>query len=280
MTTTHISPDDTVKTKLRYYDSKGGPIEVLDFTKPNTEKRFEYYESKVEDVSTSVHDIRQHIDKYTLEKNGFQYVKDTVSGLQDAKTEDEIRELLLPATEELVKKVTGAHKVITFTHRIRSLAEDSNKRADNKAPAHSVHTDFTSAGALKQLENVIRDPAERAALETDRVLAINVWRPLKTIKRDPLAMLDWQSVQPEDIKPLKMIFNESAWNEFGKVTYSPRHKWVYLEGQTPEEPVIFSQFDSRAPDGMMLPHSAFVDPRWVGEEARQSIEIKMFAFVK
>ncbi|KAJ4302595.1 hypothetical protein N0V90_001484 [Kalmusia sp. IMI 367209] len=260
--------NDTIDAKLNYHDSKAGPVQVLDFTKPGTEKQFEQYENMVEEILTTVHD------------NGFQYVKDPVIGLQDANTEDEIRNILLPATEDLVKNVTGAHKVVTFMHRIRSLVEDSNKRGDNKAPAHRVHTDFTTAGALNQLKNVIRDPAERAALESERILAINVWRPLKPIKRDPLAMLNWETVQSGDIIPSRMILNDHFWSEMGKVKHSPQHEWVYLEGQTAEEPVIFKQYDSDASGGMTLPHSAFVDPRWEDEEARQSIEIKMFAFVR
>ncbi|KAF1956730.1 hypothetical protein CC80DRAFT_472410 [Byssothecium circinans] len=265
-----------IQTKLRYHYDKEDQVDVLDFTKPGTEEQFERYQTWVEEILTPIHDARQK--QYTLDKNGFQYVKDPVPGLDKATSEDEIRNILLPATESLVKRLTGAYKVVTFTHRIRSLAEDSNKRADNKAPAHSVHTDFTSAGALNHLKNVIKDPEERAALESGRILAINVWRPLKAIKRDPLAVMNWETVKTGDIIPTRMIF-ENSWSELGNVKYSPGHEWVYLEGQTPEEPVIFKQFDSKAENGMTLPHTAFVDPRWTDEEPRQSIEIKMFAFI-
>lgn len=110
--------------------------------------------------------------------------------LKDCKTEDEIHELLLLATEELVKRVTGAYKTAIFTHCIRSLAEDASRRADNKAPAHSVHTDLTPAGARNHLKTVIRDPFALSSLSSSRILAINVWRPLKTIRKDPLAMLN------------------------------------------------------------------------------------------
>lgn len=177
--------------------------------------------------------------------------------------------------------MTGAHKTVIFTHRIRSLAEDPSKRADNRAPAHSVHTDFTRAGALNQFKTVIRDPSELASLQKSRILAINVWRPLKTIKKDPLAILNWASVNAEqDIVPNRMIMNEHFWAELGKVKYADGHEWVYMEGQTPSEPLVFKQFDSKAEGSMTVPHSAFVDQRWVDEAARESIEIKMFAFVE
>ncbi|KAL1602400.1 hypothetical protein SLS60_005816 [Paraconiothyrium brasiliense] len=268
------------QAKFTYYDGNGGPIEVLDFTKAGTEEKFEHYQNMVHEVLIPVHDVRNKQDQYTLDKNGFQYFHDPVAGLQDANTEEEIWNVLRPATEDLVKKVTGAHKVVILTHRIRNLAEDSNKRADNKAPAHRVHTDFTCAGALNQLKNIVRDPAERTTLGGDRIMVINVWRPLKVIKRDPLAMLDWETVQPGDIIPNRMVFSEQNWSEMGMVKHSSQHEWLYLESQTPEEPVVFKQYDSGVRAGMTVPHSAFVDSRWLGEDARQSIEVKMFAFIK
>lgn len=268
-----------VNAELNYWD-KEGPVDVLNFMKPGTEKQLEQYMNMETGFLTTIHDVRQKEDQYTLDKNGFQYVKDPVVGLEDAKTDDEFGKILLPATEDLVKRVTGAHKVLTFMHRIRSMAEDPNQLSANRAPAHSVHTDFTPAGAINHLKTIIKDPAERAALESGRILAINVWRPLKPIKRDPLAICNWETVQSEDILPSRMIFNEHYWSELGKVKYSSRHEWLYLGGQTPEEPLIFKQYDSKASGGMTLPHSAFVDPRWKDAEARQSIEIKMYAFVE
>ncbi|KAF2788657.1 hypothetical protein K505DRAFT_353061 [Melanomma pulvis-pyrius CBS 109.77] len=270
-----------IKATLNYYN--GAPtIEPLDFTVPGTEQKFEEINKRVEAVPLTIHNIRGKEDKYTLEKNGFQYAKDEVKGLEGCTTEDEIKDVLLPATEALVKKLTGAYKTHTFTHRIRSLAEDPSKRADNKAPAHSVHTDFTPAGAFNQLATIFRDSAELAELKSGRVLVINVWRPLKPIKKDPLAVMNWESVSPkEEIIANKMILSPHFWAELGKVKYSEKHEWLYMEEQKPSEPMVFTQFDSKVDDGgKTVPHSAFVDDRWVGEEARQSIEIKMFAFLK
>lgn len=279
-TTTQTNPSH-VKATLNYYDRAFGPIAALDFTVPGTELKFEEYNKRIEAIPTTIHNIRNLEHKYTLEKNGFQYVKDEVKGLDACSTEDEIKDVLLPATEALVKRLTGAYKTQIFTHRIRNVAEDDSKRADNKAPAHSVHTDFTPAGAQNQLRTVVRDPAELAELESGRVLAINVWRPLKKITKDPLAIMDWQTVAPErDIISTRMILNEHFWAELGKVKHGEKHEWVYMEGQTPDEALVFKQFDSKVEGGMTVPHSAFVDDRWAGEEARRSIEIKMFAFVK
>lgn len=54
-------------------------------------------------------------------------------------------------------KRTGAKEVITFTHRIRCFASDGEKLANNRSPAHSVHMDFTAAGAKQHLQAIMQD---------------------------------------------------------------------------------------------------------------------------
>lgn len=68
----------------------------------------------------------------------------------------------------------------------------------------------------------------------------------------------------------------------GNVRYDKGHEWVCLEERTPSEPVMFMQYNlsKGGEGGMTLPHSAFVDERWVDAEVRESIKIKMFAFVE
>jgi hypothetical protein len=148
--------------------------------------------------------------------------------------------------------------------------------ADNRAPAHSVHSDFTAQGALHHLESIIPDQQERTRLLAGRVLIVNVWRPLKTIQRDPLAVCDWNSVNPRDSIPTRLILPH-GWNELGRYAFSPDQQWYYLGRQQPSEPLVFTQFDSDT--GVSVPHSAFVDPEFQDGAARESIEIKMFAFL-
>lgn len=151
--------------------------------------------------------------------------------------------------------------------------------ANNRAPAHSVHSDFTPAGALRQLESVVQDAEERQRLLKGRVQIINVWRPLKTVQRDPLAVCDWESLDWRQDRIANRLILPTGWNELGKYSFNPRQKWYYLGRQRPQEALIFRQFDSQADQGgMTLPHTAFVDPDSKSGPARESIEIKMFAF--
>ena len=73
----------------------------------------------------------------------------------------------------------------------------------------------------------------------------------------------------------------NGWSEHGAVSHSPEHQWYYMQHQEPSEPLVFLQYDSKtaADGGMCVAHSAFVDPAGANAEPRESIEIKMFAFV-
>jgi hypothetical protein len=176
---------------------------------------------------------------------------------------------------------TGAFKTILFKHRIRNKAEDKAKRQDSVAPAHSVHSDMTPIGAMNTLKNIVKDnPAELDSLLKTRIMVMNVWRPLKTIQKDPLTVCDWTTVDAKnDLAGSRLIWKDGSWHEFGKVHFSERQKWFYLGGQRPDEALLFKQFDSKVENGVSLPHSAFVDSQFATAEPRESIEIKMFAFI-
>jgi hypothetical protein len=174
---------------------------------------------------------------------------------------------------------TGASRVVTFTHRIRCFATDERQLVASQAPAHDVHADFTPNGALKHLQDTIKDAADLNSLMEGRIIALNVWRPLKQIRKDPLAVCDWTSVNSEtDLVAFRMILPQ-GWKELTRANFNPNHTWYYLGGQRPDEPLLFKQFDSQVKDGINVLHSAFIDPKSIDCDPRESIEIKMFAFI-
>lgn len=144
----------------------------------------------------------------------------------------------------------------------------------------SVHSDFSPEGGLHNVETLVKDVLENEKLSNSRIILINVWRPLKTIKKDPLAVCDWSSVNLDsEIIPLRFKF-PTQWNELGWWRHTDNHKWYYLNNQQPSEPLLFMQYDSRGQKGAMtLPHTAFQDPEFLNEAPRESIEIKMLAFI-
>ncbi|KXG46333.1 uncharacterized protein PGRI_051890 [Penicillium griseofulvum] len=223
-----------------------------------------------------VHDIRGQESSFTLDKNGFVYLSHEMPDLDMVSDEQHVKDTIIPKTEE-----TGATRTVTFVHRVRCLAVDTALLADNRAPAYHVHSDFTPTGALHFLQMIIPDELERNRLLAGRVLIINVWRPLKTIQRDPLAVCDWSSISVQDKGSSTRLNLPIGRHELGQYAFSPTQRWCYLSDQQPNEPLVFTQFDSSKVDegGFTVPHSAFVDPEYTECAARESLEIKMFAFV-
>lgn len=57
------------------------------------------------------------------------------------------------------------------------------------------------------------------------------------------------------------------------------HRWYYLHGQTPEEPLLIKCFDSKL-DGRArrVPHTAFENKAYVDSYPRESIEVRALVF--
>lgn len=104
-----------------------------------------------------------------------------------------------------------------------------------------------------------------------------VWRPLKTVRRDPLAVAAADSVAEEDLVPAKTIYPDHV-SETWTVTASPAHRWHFRHAQRPDEVLLIKCFDSLHSVARRAPHSAFVDPAGVGREARESVEVRAFLF--
>lgn len=290
-----------VDTDLRFWRRRDVDSNAqVNFAEGKSEDDLKEMEVLAEMHKVNVQDIRGQESSYTLDKNGFVYLSHEMPELDRFSDDEHVKDAIIRKTEELVCKMsvlipeytclsrdaercgrTGATRTITFANRVRCLAEDGSLLASNRAPAHSVHSDFTTRGALHHLKTLVPDKQERNRLLANRVLIINVWRPLKTIQRDPLAICDWSSVNMQDEGIATRLTLPNGWNELGRYAFSPSQRWYYLSGQQPNEPLIFTQFDSSKVDegGFTVPHSAFVDPEYSDSAARESLEIKMFAFV-
>ncbi|KAJ5089314.1 hypothetical protein N7532_007998 [Penicillium argentinense] len=252
----------------------------VDFTKAKPEVCLESLKKLNESRTVLVKDLRGQEKLFSLEQNGFQYVWNDMPELEGAAEPSHVETVIIPRTEALVRQLTGATRTVSFTHRVRCFSVDEGLLANNRAPAHSVHSDFTPAGALRNLESVIPDADEREQLLQRRVMAINVWRPLKTVQRDPLAVCDWTTLDWRNDRIANRLVLPTGWNELGKYAFNASQQWYYLAQQQPQEALIFTQFDSEQADegSMTLPHTAFVVPNSETLAARESIEIKMFAF--
>lgn len=98
-----LLPRRDVDASFTYWN--GNSAVNLDFTLPETEKRYEELTGKSRSVELTVQDVRGREDEFSLERNGFAYVKHPVDGFDASASEDEIYKLLIPATEKLVQEM-------------------------------------------------------------------------------------------------------------------------------------------------------------------------------
>lgn len=174
---------------------------------------------------------------------------------------------------------TGASKTVVYLDRNRNKPNvQGESMSTMQSPSHGVHTDLTIASCPYLLKLVIPDDEEVERLLNRRFMVVNVWRPIKPIRRDPLGVCNWKSVNPSvDIYNDRRVSSEGVM-EFGLPIFNEKHEWYYLSGQRPDEPLLFKQLDSNPATNITLLHSAFVDPKYADYPARESIEMKIFAF--
>lgn len=115
---------------------------------------------------------------------------------------------------------------------------------------------------------------------------INAWRPIREVRRDPLAVADARSVPDEDILKVRLVYPDheidilevKAPLDDGEKA----HRWYFKDHMGPGDVVFFTQFDSTAREDVpkRVPHTAFRDPRVDEEtaEARKSIEVRVAVF--
>jgi len=267
-----------VKTKLNYYKDPGDGSAPA----PSYIGRPETYERPYEPLDVTVTDIRGDEQKYSLDGNGFQIHRHE-SAEKEFLDDDKIRASYYEETKQLLKDATGASRVFIFDHTIRRAPKDQRSEPNNpnaainlRGPVNRVHIDQSYSASKSRVPHHLPEEADR--LLKTRYQIINVWRPIKRILKDPLAVADAHSVPDSDLIGVGLIYPDRR-GETYTVRPNKEHKWYYLYGQSPEEVLLIKCFDSKL-DGRArrVPHTAFVNPETVDEESRESIEVRCLVF--
>lgn len=177
---------------------------------------------------------------------------------------------------QLIKTSTGASRVFIFDHTVRRAAKGSSQSNPFRSPVKRVHIDQSYAASKNRV--TFHRPDEAPELLKGRYQIINVWRPIKTILKDPLAVADARSVPDSDLVPVKLIYPDREGETYA-VKPDPGIKWFFRYGQTPDLVTLIKCFDSKT-DGRArrVPHSAFVNPSTEDEAGRESIEVRALVF--
>ncbi|KAF5024594.1 hypothetical protein F66182_3357 [Fusarium sp. NRRL 66182] len=172
-------------------------------------------------------------------------------------------------------------------------------------PVRKPHVDWGTDGVRNILRYWSHDLAEEAKdiIEAEEEAAalpggieknykgrrwgyFNTWRPLKPVRRDPIACVDYftskddkNSIYLRKLPGINGPFPADA----PFTPANPSHKWYWLSDQQPDDVLFMKIFDSeheRDPENVAgaAHHCSFQLPGTENEEIRESVETKFMAF--
>lgn len=192
-------------------------------------------------------------------------------------------------SEKLLHELLHPQVVFMFGHIFRTDdPAESKKRMEATEPldrsrggtAGGAHVDFAPEAIDEYIEEFGGDRA--GELAGMRVINLNIWRALKNVERTPLALCDGSTAHFDHMLPIEM-YNAVGPNSTMKVGLSvqhePGHRWYYFPNMTPNEVLVFKNFDSDPSVVQRVPHSAIVDPTSSPDAPpRHSVEIRALCF--
>ncbi len=201
---------------------------------------------------------------FKLEKNGFVFVEHKTA-VKDFFDEEELKLVYYREVEELIKRESGATRVVAVDGLIRE-------------PVVSAHNDYTEWSGPQRVRDLLPDEAE--ALLQKRFAIIQVWRAInQPIESNPLAMVDAHTIAFDDLLIAERRYPDRIGQTY-RLAYNPKHRWIYFPRMTRDEALVFKVFDSMK-DGRarFTAHTSFTDPATPpGAPPRQSIEARALAF--
>jgi hypothetical protein len=227
--------------------------------------------------TVAIRNGREVLDELSLDINGF-VLTPHETAVKDFYDPDEVRGVYYPEVERLLKRMTGAERVLIFDHIVRNkvLAERGEKGVGE--PAKMVHNDYTFKSAPRRVRDHLPEEADR--LLSNRFAEINVWRPIRgPVESSPLALCDARSLGVEDIVPMDLVYRERVGEIYGFM-HNPKHRWYYFPRMQRNEAILLKCYDSKA-DGRarFTAHTSFEDPNSAPNAApRESIEVRALVF--
>lgn len=227
------------------------------------------------------HDGWDRVKEFSEDKHGFA-VKDFNTSYNDSwEDEEAVKSKFYPEIVDLVKKETGAKRVLVFDHTIRTAANQAKKltqesNTSQRAPVMLVHCDYTSESGPLRVRQLLPDEGEE--LLKNRVAFINVWKPLGVVEERPLAMCDVESAPADDFFKLYLRYRDRTGENY-VMRHADRHKWYYFPEMTPDKVIFLKTYDSDTKRAQFVGHTAFEDPTSAKDaKMRESVEIRTIAF--
>ena len=229
------------------------------------------------DFPVRIADGRPFAADMSLDRQAFRLVRHDTE-VHDFYDTEEVKTRYYAEVEALIKRETGASKVVIFDHTVRTA--DRAVERGLRTPVRSVHCDYTEKSGPQRVRDLL--PADEAEVRLKKRFAeYNVWRSIAPdpVEMTPLGLVDSQSLAPRDLAVCDLVYADRT-GEIYQGVYNPDHRWFYFPKMTRDEAIVIKCYDSLK-DGRarFSLHSAFDDPTTpTNPRPRQSIEVRAFAF--
>jgi hypothetical protein len=225
-----------------------------------------------------VTDLRSAQVLPSIERNGFTLLQHRTA-VKDLHDPREVERTYYPEAAGLAKRLNGAAHAIAFGAVARSDRPDSSH---GRLPAYGAHVDY----GRRTIEEISRPMLGEQAdyWFSRRVVLMNLWRPIRTVQRTPLALCDASTVQADDLNDSEIRGGLDDPNRpplYGyNLSYNPAHCWYYTSQMRPDELYAFKLYDSDPSRPRWTGHTAIDDPETtVDAPPRESIEIRTVSFI-
>jgi hypothetical protein len=265
-----VAQDAGVKVTMNFNDRAFNDLSVMD------DVHRENIRMHLVPVEVHLSNMRKAGHPFTLERNALTLVRDPSKLTDYSSTQEVIEQSYYPECSALVKKLTGATHVGCFGFAVRGGPD--NSPAGKRQPVMNAHIDYTVDTAGAVAERIAPDHLKGTNY---RFRAINVWRPIAPVERNPLAVVDGASVTRNDLFLCRLNASRSGmadsygWN----MAHSPAQRWYYAPDMTPDEALVFTLIDSVPSAVQFGGHTSFNDPNSKPDaKPRQSIEVRTIAY--
>ena len=265
---------DTIEASLIYLADTGEKL-VTQVADPGGRDQRQGGDNETHPVK--IRDGRPLAGRFEFEREGFRFV-DSDTKVGDFFDEDEIRRVYYPECEALIKRVSGAKRVVVFDHTLRTASDQQRESQKIRDVVSRVHNDYTEWSGPQRVRTFL--PNEADELLGRRFAIIQVWRPIRRpVESWPLAIADAQSISPENLVVTERRYPDRIGQTYA-ITYNPAHRWYWFPRMRPDEALVFKVYDSQK-EGRprWTAHTAFEDPTTPADaRPRESIEIRTLAF--
>uniref|UniRef100_A0A0B7K1S1 Uncharacterized protein n=1 Tax=Bionectria ochroleuca TaxID=29856 RepID=A0A0B7K1S1_BIOOC len=170
-----------------------------------------------------VSDVRQAHQKFTLDRNGFEYhhLRSELK-YEDFFDNDKIASVYLKELRELVKTVCMAKQAVPLDAEVNVTLDGTRRIIQKLYPTVS--------------EEILKS----------RIECVTVWKPLVGPVQDwPLAVCDAMTLDDADVVPADVVYQKVATENY-LIHHNVNQKWYYMDRQEDHEALLFKAADSDA----------------------------------